>query len=107
MTERYIVLLSECIHTLVAKDKSQLKRDFSLLLLVLTRRKVLLNISSDLCIAIPYHESWAFDVFERQPVCPAKIDERKAGTVIIDNDNFKDDYLTRGTTSHKTNMIFM
>lgn len=46
-------------------------------------------------------------MFEWQPVCPAKIDERKAGTVIIDNDNFKDDYLTRGTTSHKTNMIFM
>ena len=46
------------------------------------------------------HECW-------EPVCPAEIAEGKAGTVIIDNDDFKDDHLTGGATSHRTNMMFV
>ena len=42
------------------------------------------------------------DEFEWQPVCPAEIAEGKVGTVIIDNDDFKD-----VTTSHRTNMMFV
>ena len=40
-------------------------------------------------------------------MCPAEIAEGKAGTVVIDNDNFRDDDLTVGTTSHRTNMILV
>ena len=43
----------------------------------------------------------------RQPVYPAEIAEGKAGTVIIDKDDFKDNGLTGGTTSHSTNMTFV
>ena len=39
-------------------------------------------------------------------MCPAEIAEGKAGTVIIDNDDLKDDDLTRGMTLHRTNMMF-
>ena len=108
-----IHFLSECIHTLVTKDKSQLKTTFSLLLHGLTRSKELVNVASDLDIAILYHnvlylhECWALDEFERQPVCPAEIAEGKAGTVVIDNDDFRDDDLTVGTTSHRTNMMLV
>ena len=44
---------------------------------------------------------------EKSEVCPAEIAEGKAGTVIIDNDDFKDDDLTGGTTTHRTNMMFV
>ena len=40
-------------------------------------------------------------------MCPAETAKGKAGTVIIGNDDFKDDDLTGGTTSHRTNMMFM
>ena len=108
-----IYFLRECIHTLVTKDKSQLKAAFSLLLHGLTRSKELVNVASDLGIGILYHnvlflhECWALDEFERQPVRPAEIAEGTAGTFIIDNDDFKDDDLTAGTTSHRTNMMFV
>ena len=100
-------------YLLVTKDKSQLKTAFSLLLHGLTRSKEIVNIASDLGIGIPYHnvlfsyECWALDEFERQPVCPAEIAEGKAGAVLIDNDDFKDDDLTGGMTSHRTNMMFV
>ena len=40
-------------------------------------------------------------------MCLAEIAEGKAGTVIIDSDDFKDDDLTGGATSHRTNMMFV
>ena len=108
-----VYFLNECIHTLVTKDKIQLKTGFSILLHGLARSIELVNVASDLGIGIPYHnvlflhECWALDEFERQPACPAEIAEGKVGTVIIDNDDFKGDYLTGGTTSHRTNMMFV
>ena len=66
-----IYFLSECIHTLVTMDKSQLKTAFSLLLHGLTRSKKLVNVASDLGIGILSHnvlylyECWALDEFER------------------------------------------
>ena len=102
--------LSECVHNLFTKDKSQLKIDFSLLLHGLTRIKELVNVASYLGMDIPYHnvlylhECWALDESQRQPVCPVEIADGKAGTIIVAND-FKDDDLTRGTTSHGTNMF--
>ena len=69
-----IYLLSECIHTLVTKDKSQLKSGLSLLLNGFTRSKKLINVASDLGIGTPYHnvlylhECWALGESERQLV---------------------------------------
>ena len=108
-----IYFLSECIHTLVTKDKSQLKTAFSSLLHGLTRSRERINVASDLGIGIPYHnvlylhECWALDEFKKQPVCPAEIAEGKASKVITDNDDFKGDDLTGGTTLHRTNMMFV
>ena len=53
------------------------------------------------------HGCWALDEFERQPVCLGDTGEGKTGTVIIDNDDFKDDDLTGCMTSHRTNMMFV
>ena len=108
-----VLFLSECIESLVTKNKTQLKTAFSITLHGLTRNKELVNCASDLGIGISYnsllrlHESWALDELENNDVCPAEIAEKKPGTVIIDNDDFKDDDLTGGTTSHRTNMMFV
>ena len=40
-------------------------------------------------------------------MCPAEIAGGIAGTVIIDNDDFENNYLTEGTTSHRTKMMFV
>ena len=77
------------------------------------RSKDLINVASNLSIGIPYHnisylhQYWALDEFQRQPVCTVEIAEVKAGTVIIDNDNLKDDDLTGGTTPHRINVMFL
>ena len=92
-------------------DKSQLKTAFSLLLHGLTRSKEIVNLAFELDIGIQYHnvlylhECWGLDESERQPLCPAEIVEGKAGTVIIDNNDFKDVDLTGGTTSYRTNIM--
>ena len=86
--------------TLITKDRIQHKTAFSLLLHGLTRSKELVNLAFDLEISIPYHnvlylhECWALDESERQPLHPAETAEGKAGTVIINNDDFKDVDLT-------------
>ena len=49
----------------------------------------------------------ALQELEESEVCPAEIAEGKPGTVIIDNGDFKDDDLTGGTTTHRTNMMFV
>ena len=70
----------------------------------MTRSKEIVNLAFQLDIGIQYHnvlylhECWALDESERQPLCPAEIVEDKAGTVIIDNNDFKDVDLTGGTT---------
>ena len=50
-----IYFLRECIHTIVTKNKSQLKTAFSLLLHTLMRSNELVNVASDLGIGIPYY----------------------------------------------------
>ena len=40
-------------------------------------------------------------------MCPAEIAGGIAGTAIIDNDDFENNYLTEGTTSHRTKIIFV
>ena len=73
----------------------------------------IVNAAADLGIGIKYrsllrfHESWVLDELEKGRVCPEEIAYKKPGTVIIDNDDFKDDDLTGGTTSHRTNMMFV
>ena len=108
-----IYFLNKCIHALVTKDKSQLKTAFSLLLHGLTKKKDFVSIASDLGIANPYHnalylhECCALDESERLAVGPAEIAERRAGTVIIDNDDFNDDDLNGGTDSYRTNTMLV
>ena len=108
-----IMFLSECIESLVTKEKTRLETVFAITLHGITRNKELVKFSSDLGIGLSYNsllglnESWALDEFENNEVCPAEIAEYKPGTVIIDIDDFKDDDLTGGMTSHRTNMMFV
>ena len=106
-----IYFLSECIHTLVTKNKSQLKTAFSLLLHRLMRSNEFVIVASAFDIGVTYHnvlylhDCWVLDEFGWQLVCAVEIAEDKAWPVIIDDDHFKDDNLTGGTTPHTTNML--
>ena len=108
-----ILFLSECIQSLVIKEKTRMKTVFSVTLHGLTRNREIVQIASDLGVGISYksvfrlHDSWALKELEKSEVCPTEIAEGKAGTAIIDNDDFKDDDLTGGTTTHRTNMMFV
>ena len=108
-----IIFLSECIQSLVIKEKTRMKTVFSVTLHGLTRNREIVQIASDLGVGISYksilhlHDSWALQELEESEVCPAEIAEAKAGTVIINNDDFKDDDLTGGTATHRTNMMFV
>ena len=79
----------------------------------LTRNREIVQIASDLGVGISYksvlrlHDSCALQELEESEVCPAEIAEGKAGTVIINNDDFKDGDLTGGMATHRTNMMFV
>ena len=74
-----IIFLSECIESLVTKEKTRLKTAFVITLHGLTRNKELVKFSSDLGIGLSYNsllglnKSWALDEFENNEVCPAEI----------------------------------
>ena len=39
--------------------------------------------------------------------CPNEIAESEPGVVIVDNDDFRNDTLTGGNTSHRTNVMYV
>ena len=39
--------------------------------------------------------------------CPDEIAEGKPGVIVVDNDDFKNDTLTGGNTSHRTNVMYV
>ena len=79
----------------------------------LTRSKEIVDLLKRFGLGISYndvlnlHEAWAKHEIEKSQVCPDEIADGYPATVIVDNDDFKDDDLTGGTTSHRTNMMFV
>ena len=79
----------------------------------LTRSKEMVYLLHKLNIGISYNDIlylesvWAADEIEKSAACPKEIAVGVPGTAIIDNDDFKEDTLTGGGTSHRTNMMFV
>ena len=51
--------------------------------------------------------AWAYEENKVSQVCPRQLLNGFPGTAIIDNDDFREDTLTGGGTSHRTNMLFV
>ena len=52
-------------------------------------------------------DAWAVHDLQLCSDCPNKIAEDKPGIIIVDNDDFQNDTLTWGNTSHRTNVMFV
>ncbi|XP_066923249.1 uncharacterized protein [Clytia hemisphaerica] len=105
--------IKECIEFILTGNRTRLPIMMSVTVHGLTRSKEIIELMSDAGIGISYkdvmklHDCWAASDLENNPVCPSELAEGKAGTAIIDNDDFKDDGLTGAETSHRTNMMFI
>ena len=79
----------------------------------ITRSKELVENNARLGLGIPYQkvlilrDTWALRDLQGDYKCPAEIAEGKPGISIIDNDDFKNDTLTGGGTSHRTNWMMI
>ena len=52
-------------------------------------------------------DTWAFNDVQRDDHCSVEIADGKPAILILDNDDFKNDTLTDGGTSHRTNCMFI
>ena len=52
-------------------------------------------------------DAWAVHDLQRCTACPHEIAEDRPGVVIVDNDDFRNDTLTGGNTSHRTNVMYV
>ena len=95
------------------KSMTQLPIMLSIAIYGLTRSKEIVKMLFDAGVGISMEsidiilDTWAYNDIEQHSICPEEIAEGIPGTAIIDNDDFKDDDLTGGTTSHRTNMMFV
>jgi len=52
-------------------------------------------------------DAWAVHNLQLCSDCPNEIAEGKPGVIIVDNDDFQNDTLTGGNTSHRTNVMYV
>jgi hypothetical protein len=108
-----ITFLSQALESLITKKKTQLPLMLGTTLHGITGSKELIKFLSDAGICPSYdslrqqYDAWVYDEMKNHPVCPDEIVFGMPGTAIIDNDDFNDDDLTGGNTSHRTNMMFV
>ena len=71
----------------------------------------LVDIFKKIEIEISYNVGNLYATWAKQDVqsgsCPFEIAYDLPGTVVMDNDDFKDDTLTGANTSHRTNVMFV
>ena len=79
----------------------------------ITRSKEIIDADYKLGTGISYQDVldlrdvWALHDLQRAENCPVEIAEGKPGISIIDNDDFQNDTLTGGGTSHRTNWLMI
>ena len=79
----------------------------------LSRSKELVDIFHKVRVCINYasvlllKDAWAVHDLQLCADCPNEIAEDKPGVIIVDNDDFQNDTLTGGNTSHRTNVMYV
>jgi hypothetical protein len=79
----------------------------------LTRSKELVDTFHKCGVGIGYplvlllRDAWALHDIQLCAECPNEIAENTPGVIIVDNDNFRNDTLTGGDTSHRTNVMYV
>ena len=105
--------ISSILESLIKRRRTSFQTQLSVTVHGLTRSKEIVDLLKRFGLGISYndvlnlHEAWAKHEIEKSQVCPDEIADGYPATVIVDNDDFKDDDLTGGTTSHRTNMMFV
>ena len=79
----------------------------------LTRSKELVDLFHKCGMGISYasvlllRDAWAVHDMELCNECPHEIAESTPGVIVVDNDDFRNDTLTGGDTSHRTNVMYV
>lgn len=79
----------------------------------LTRSKELVDTFHKFGVGIGYasvlllRDAWALHDIEQCGECPNEIAENIPGVILVDNDDFRNDTLTGGDTSHRTNVMYV
>ena len=79
----------------------------------LTRSKELVDTFHKCGVGINYlsvlllRDAWAVHDIQLCSECPNEIAENTPGVIVVDNDDFQNDTLTGGDTSHRTNVMYV
>lgn len=108
-----IFALTSLLLSYITGKRTPFQVKLSVMLHGLTRSREIVDILKKFSLGISYkdvlhlYDSWAKEDIEKNEVCPEELAEGMPGTAILDNDDFKDDTLTGGNTSHRTNVMFV
>lgn len=58
-------------------------------------------------LVLLFRVAWAVHEIELHTECPNEIAENTSGVIVVDNDDFRNDTLTCGNTSHHTNVMYV
>ena len=105
--------LSDLVFSFITGNRIFLKTQLAITIHGLTRNKELLQLLHKFGITTSYNDAidlesaWAYEENKVSQVCPPQLLNGFPGTAIIDNDDFREDTLAGGVTSHRTNMMFV
>ena len=105
--------ISSILEGLITRQRTSFQTQLAITMHGLTRSREIIDLLKSFGLGISYndvlslHEAWAKHEIEKSKICPDEIADGYPATVIVDNDDFKDDDLTGGTTSHRTNMMYV
>ncbi len=105
--------LASLLFSYITGKKCSFLVQMSVTLHGLTRSRELVDLLKSFALGISYndvfslYDSWARIDLHQNAICPKEIAEGIPGTGILDNDDFKEDTLTGGNTSHRTNVMFV
>ena len=105
--------LSDLLLSLINGKRAFFKTQLSITIHGLTRNKELVQLLHKFGLAISHNDTIdlesarAYHENQVSQVCRKELAYGYPGIAVIDNDDFREDTLTGGRTSHRTNMIFV
>ena len=104
---------ADLLLSLINGKRTLFKTQLAITIHDLTRNKELVQLLHKFGLDISYNDTidlestWAYHENQVSQVCPKELAYGYPGIAVIDDDDFREDTLTGGRTSHRTNMMFV
>ena len=107
------ITLADLLWSTITRKRTSLQTLLGVTIHGMTKSKVLIQILSAMKLTLTYRDildlysAWSLKAIETNNTCSSEITQDIPGVVVLDNDDFREDTLTGGGTSHFTNVCIL